>query len=146
MADNSKAEQIMQALVTKLGTIDSLATVTRRLPTLDEIKRTSITQMPKVAAAHDLPKPQKVERFGPVKLRATSLLPVILYLYFQSPEASKTAISLTDDIWAALCTDRRLGGLALDMKIVPESIGDFSSVVACKIRINIEYQHDHSSI
>ncbi len=146
MASNSITEQIVQDIVTTLEAVESIKTVAREWPTMDELKRTPITQLPKVAVVHDLPAPIDVTPTTPGQSRSMSDFPLTLFLYFQSATKSKTAISLVDDMWAALLADRQRGGLAMDTTIKPRAMGDFSHIVACKIDVTVRFLHANTSI
>lgn len=146
MASNSIAEQIIQNIVTTLEAVESLKSVARQWPTMDELKRTAITMLPRVAVVHNLPSPIDVTPTTPGQSRSKSALPITLYLYFQSAKQSETALSLVDDIWAALLVDRERGGLAIDTTIKPKAMGDFAHIVACKIDVSVTYLHMNTSI
>lgn len=146
MASNSKSEQIVQAIVSILENVDSVKSVSRKLPSLDEIKQTPTTLMPMVAVTHDLPEPREWDRYRVSEMRFDSVLPLELYLYFQSQTPSETALDLSDDIWKALLVDTTLGGLSTMMEVSPGAMGDFTSVVACRFKVQVFFRHYNNGI
>lgn len=148
MASDSIAEQIVTTILDALEGVSSISTVERNFPTLEEIERAAVTQLPKVCVVPDLPQTvnwgSSVNHYND---RVQSEIPISLFLYFQARvEPSETAFSLVDDLWAALLSDATWGGLAMQTEIYPEALGYFGAIVACRLDLRVRYLHNGSSI
>lgn len=149
MASNSVAERIVRNVVAVLEGVPTVASVTRAFPSVDEIRRCASTEFPKAAVVAGLP---EVESWGnnvnESKSRVISELPLKVFLYLspRKGKESEEALSLIDDLWAAILGDPLRAGLCMDTTVEPNAVGQFGNVVACRLDVRCRYLHNGGSI
>lgn len=148
MASNSIAERIFDFVVATLDALPAVKKVADDIPTEAVLKKVPSTQLPYVAVVSKLPRPKTDGHATTTpNARVQSELPLTLYCYFQAKQdPSRDAIRLTDDIWAGLLADISCGGLAMDVTVIPDSVGYIHPFVAMIIEVKVRYLHNGNSI
>ncbi len=145
MAADSKRERIILALIARLHGLGWVRTVARRpYAYAEELDSFAQTQFPVVSLLAQLPKPEQERRAGAGK-EFVSTLDVDLYVFALEASTPDAALSsMLDDLWRALFQDRRLGGLALDLTVLPETeAAHRPPYVGAWLRARVTYVHDH---
>jgi hypothetical protein len=153
MAENSKREQIILAVVAELMTLSSVDSdsIKRRIPSYEELMRFALPQLPVIAVVGGLPKPvdHKTTRIkGITKDIFISDLTISLFTYFQDHVDPDSKLSnLLDDIWAKLYADQTKGGLVVNTTLSPNVSQDYwDPFYAFKVDVVLQYTHDIGGI
>jgi hypothetical protein len=152
VAENSKREQMLEALRLLFEDLDSLKTVQRIRPSFADLGNFASTQLPVLALVAGLPKPQ--EKWSgrvqgtPDKFR--SVLVCEMYVYaLANVDPDSMVSNLADDIWAKLYSLPNLGmpNTVLQVEIEPTvSVGHFDPYVVFKMDAHITYIHGTGGI
>ena len=146
MADNSKREQIINAVVNTLEGIDCIKTVSRTLQSYSNLRDNyALTQLPIAAVIGRLPVPKNhiSGRTGFVEY-AISRLVVDIFIYFQENVNSDSVLSsILDDLWVALYSEPTRGGLCIrtELEMNEQSHQVWAPFVAFQVRAIHYYQH-----
>lgn len=153
MAANSKREQLLVKVVEKLGTIDSITTVSRKgFSDFHELQNYANMQLPVAVVLGGLPQPNEKFSGRTVKLdRSQSKLEVDIIVYALDNETPDTTVStLADDIWATIYADMSLGltsVVVIDLRIIPEAeVLVFDPYLAFRMTLSITYLHGKEGI
>lgn len=148
MADNSKRERIILAVVADLGTLSGVKTVSRRRPTLEQLQGTAQTELPKIAVTAGLPVPDPhMKELQKTRLRDKFVsnieLEIVYYdLLYNDDEYDSRISSIADDLWTLLHANQSWGGLATATDVRPDSdVAIWDPYLAFKITLTIQYIH-----
>lgn len=156
MANNSKREQIIEALKTNVEDIPAITEVTRVRPNFTDLENFAGTQLPLVSLVGKLPKPvpHKAGRRTGLHDKFISDLDVELYCYaLENVNPDSKVSDLADDLWVKIHSDPTLittaypEGLALQVIILPEiQVGIWDPYVVFKMTCTYQYVHDTGGI
>lgn len=147
MAENSKREQILEAIRLLFEDLDSIKTVQRVRPSFADLGNFASTQLPVMALVGGLPKPQEKwsGRVQGTVDKFRSKLVCEIYLYALANVDPDTTVSdLADDIWATLYSKPNLDlpNTVLGVEIEPTiSVGHFDPYIVFKMDAHINYLH-----
>jgi uncharacterized protein (DUF1697 family) len=150
MAVNSKREQIITYIVTKLEELKTINFVVRKMPTVSDLKQFALPQFPVAAVVGRLPVPiekKSGRKTGDVEIVKSSFA-VDLFVYIQDNENPDSSISnLADDIWVKLYSDQTKSGLVLGTTLeITEGTEYWAPFVAFKMTDKSIYIHDTGGI
>lgn len=148
MANNSKRERLLLAVVAALEGMANIKSVVRRRPTLEQLEGTAQTELPKIAVTAGLPVPNPHwnER-QKTRLRDQFLsdlvVEVVLYdLLYDDDQYDTRISSLADDLWSTLNSDQGWGKLAVSTAVAPDAdVGVWDPYLAFKMKLTIQYIH-----
>lgn len=152
MAANSKAELIVQDVVSTLENVSTLTTVARTPPYFNKLNQIDLSDLnlPYVAVESNLPRPvPKRSNRGPnVTDIYESTLNIIITVYANATaNPDQQLLSLADDVWVALLEKQDRGGNALYTDIDPEMTRDLVHPhIAFNMTAIVTYNHTISSI
>lgn len=150
MATDSIREQIVKYHVTQLKLLNSIATVTRVMPTFEEVLNFAVTQLPVAAVVAGLPVPNEK-----MSARDRSNVDVIIsdleiktFVYVSDNENPDEKMSnIADDVWTKLYSFPTYNALAFGTLLKftgePEYI---KPILAFKITSTVTYKHSTGGI
>ena len=153
MADNSRREQIIRQVISRLNTIEDLNHVVRAKQSHAQLKEFALTQFPVAAVQAGLPRP--VEKKSNRRIagvdKIISTLPVEVFVYSMTnvidDNADMLISSLADDVWSKLYEDPTLGGLAIETLLTIAYDPEFwEPFLAFNMTMNIKYIHTTQGI
>ena len=150
MATNSIREQIIKYHVLQLKSLNSISTVTRVMPSFEEVLNFAVTQFPLAAVVSGLPVPNEK-----MSSRVRSTVDVIIsdleietYIYVSDNVTPDEKMSdVADDVWIKLYSFPTYNALAfgtiLNFTGRPEYI---KPILAFKITSTVTYKHSTGGI
>ena len=150
MTTSSIREQIIDYHVKELKKLNSISTVTRVLPTFEEVLNFAVTQFPLAAIVTGLPVPNEKlsQRDRSVVDVIISDLEIDTYVYVSDNETPDEKLSnIADDVWAKLYSLTTYNSLAfgtiLNFTGRPEYV---RPILAFKITSTVTYKHSTGGI
>lgn len=155
MAENSKREQILEAMKGRLLQMQWPKAVKRSRPSFDKLKTIPGTQFPFVGLTGQLPSAvgsSKVDRRNAYASYTTFIstlrCEIVVYeMVYNDDEYDKLISNRADDIWAMIYTDPSFGNICLSCLIEPEVVvGYWDPYLAFKFTVVVTYQHGTGGI
>jgi len=151
VASNSKREQILTTVRTKVLALGSILQVERKpLQGLADLEAYAQTQLPLAIILGGMPVPTEKFSDRTRKLdKVISELPVTVLVYaLDNVTPDSTISTIADDIWVTLYNDITLGYrwvMGLDIK--PDAnVAVWDPYVAFRMLVNVTYLHDKGGI
>lgn len=149
MAEDSKREQIMVNLTSKLLDLQWPKAARRGRSSFDKLKTIAQTQFPFISVTGGLPsgQPAKIDKQAAfaryTKFISTLRIEVIVYDFIYDDSIYDSVISSrADDIWRQVYEDPSFGNLCLSCVIEPEMVvGVWDPYLAFKIFVVVTYPH-----
>lgn len=149
MATNSKREQILLAVSSRLEALSWQKAVRRSRPSFDSLKSIPNTLFPFISLTASLPSGQPAKRDNQnayakyTKFISTLRIELVVFDFIYSNDNYDSLISnRADDLWASIYSEPSFGDLLLSCLIEPEMvIGIWDPYMAFKLTIVGTYHH-----
>ena len=151
MSQNSKREQILAAMETRVKALPLVTTVKRQPQSAADLDEYVEREFPVVAVVGGFPVPRETKWSGRNHQTPDLFLSqmiVELYYYDRIDDEQDTRMSrLADDLWRVVWADETVAGLILRMETAFESLPSYRHpYVAFKLNCTMEYKHTRGGI
>lgn len=150
MSVNSIRENIILQIRTELETLESIKTVRRIRPSLNELSSFPSTQLPLIAVESGLPSPiqKKSSRIPGVTDNFISELIINIFCYaLENVNPDSLISNLADDIWNVLYLDPLHNNLCLSTNIYPQlQTAIWHPYIAFSFKTTLTYIHTRKGI